>query len=144
MENNTVVLKDVTVVNSRLVTPVERSFGSQFSMLVKGNKNLDKVSTSEPTEEGAFWLNTNGETPQGVKLPPPVVVTKDGAKVTEELGSGSKVNLKFAVVHIGDKVYYNLKTVGVVSVEPLFDHFSGLFDEPETPAVASNGSEPWF
>ena len=38
MENNTVVLKDVTVVNSRLVTPVERSFGSQFSMLVKGNK----------------------------------------------------------------------------------------------------------
>ena len=55
------IVKDVTIVNSRLVTPVRRDFGDQYSMLVAG-AGLEAYG-SVTTEGDAYWLNANATYP---------------------------------------------------------------------------------
>lgn len=124
-------IKNVVVQNSRLITPVPRDFGPQYSLLVSGQPELETVSQSDPTEDLAYWLNTNAQTPDGLNIPAPVIIDTAGEIVNTELGKGSVVNLKFSKVVVKGKTYYNLRAVGLISLAPVFDPFDGMFDEDQ-------------
>lgn len=124
-------IKNVVVQNSRLINPVPRDFGPQYSLLVSGSAELETVSQSDPTEDMSYWLNTNAQTPDGLNIPAPVIVDRDGKIVTQELGKGSRVNLKFSKVVVKGKTYYNLRAVGLLHLAPIFDPLDGMFDEEE-------------
>ena len=124
-------IKNVVVQNSRLITPVPRDFGPQYSLLVSGQPELGTVSQSDPTEDLAYWLNTNAQTPDGLNIPAPVIIDTAGQIVTTELGKGSVVNLKFSKVVVKGKTYYNLRAVGLISLAPVFGPLDGMFDEDQ-------------
>ena len=124
-------IKNVVVQNSRLITPVPRDFGPQYSLLVSGQPELGTVSQSDPTEDLAYWLNTNAQTPDGLNIPAPVIIDTAGQIVTTELGKGSVVNLKFSKVVVKGKTYYNLRAVGLICLAPVFDPLDGMFDEDQ-------------
>jgi hypothetical protein len=124
-------IKNVVVQNSRLITPVPRSFGPQYSLLVSGQPELETVSQSDPTEDLAYWLNTNAQTPDGLNIPAPVIIDTSGQVVTTELGKGSVVNLKFSKVVVKGKTYYNLRAVGLIKLAPVFDPLEGMFSDDE-------------
>jgi hypothetical protein len=124
-------IKNVVVQNSRLINPVPRDFGPQYSLLVSGQPELETVSQSDPTEDLAYWLNTNAQTPDGRSIPAPVIIDTAGEIVNTELGKGSVVNLKFSKVVVKGKTYYNLRAVGLISLAPVFDPLDGMFDEDQ-------------
>ena len=127
------VVTDVTIVNSRLVTPVRRDFGDQFTMLVSG-QGLEAYGSL--TQDGdAVWLNTNATYPNGDSIAPPLVVNRNKQTVDEELGAGSEVELAFKVVTTPKGVYYNLAAVKVLKfVKPfsLADVFDTVVNPKET------------
>jgi len=124
----TFVLQNISVVNSRLVTPVHRSFGSQYTLLASGH-NLGQVSKSAPNADGSFWINSNATFPNGDAVPPVETVNRNLKPFLNnglELGEGSLVDLLFNVVNVKDKIFYNLRTVRVLQYVAPFDHLSAF------------------
>ena len=124
----TFVLQNISVVNSRLVTPVHRSFVSQYTLLASGH-NLGQVSKSAPNADGSFWINSNATFPNGDAVPPVETVTRTLKPFINnglELGEGSLVDLLFNVVNVKDKIFYNLRTVRVLDYVAPFDHLSAF------------------
>ena len=120
------IVKDVTIVNSRLVTPVRRDFGDQYSMLVAG-KGLEMYG-SVTTEGDAYWLNANATYPNGDAIPAPLVVNRSKQPIAEELGAGSEVELAFKVVTTPKGVYYNLAAIKVLKFVKCFS-LADVFDQ---------------
>ena len=112
------VVSNVTIVNSRLVTPVRRDFGDQYTMLVAGQ-----------------GLEAYGS-PNGDSIAPPLVVNRNKQPMQEELGAGSQVELAFKVVVTPKGTYYNLaavkclKFVKPFSLADVFDTVVAPKEEP--------------
>ena len=121
-----VIVKNCTVVNSRMIEPIVRSFGKQYSMLVQGD--LSKVGAAPAKEDGAFWLNANATYPNGDPVKAPEVMDKHGRSMESELGEGSVVSIAFKIVKASNgNTYYNLSQVRVVKFIKAFSVFD-LFD----------------
>ena len=119
------VVTNVTIVNSRLVTPVRRDFGDQFTMLVSG-QGLEAYGSV--TQDGdAVWLNTNATYPNGDSIAPPLVVNRSKQPIQEELGAGSEVEIAFKVVTTPKGVYYNLAAIKVLKFVKPFS-LADVFD----------------
>lgn len=127
-KENYKIVTNLTVINSRLIEPIVRSFGKQYSMLVKGD--LADVGGSPATgTEGAFWLNANAEYPNGDPIKPIEVLDKHSRAMTSELGEGSKIAIAFEIVKAKNgNTYYNLDQVRVMKYVKPFNVFD-LFDE---------------
>mgnify|MGYP003647251832 FL=1 len=128
------VVNNVTIVNSRLVTPVRRDFGDQYTMLCAG-EGLAKYGSV--TQDGdAVWLNSNATYPNGDSIAPPLVVNRNKQPMQEELGAGSQVELAFKVVVTPKGTYYNLAAVKCLKfVKPfsLADVFDAVVAPKEEP-----------
>ena len=123
------IVKNCTVVNSRMLEPIVRSFGKQYSMLVSGE--LSAVGGSPAKEAGSFWLNSNAQYPNGDAIKAPQVMDKHGREMTEELGEGSEISIAFKIVTAsnGNK-YFNLHQIRVHKFVKPFSVFD-LFDADE-------------
>ena len=125
------VVSNVTIVNSRLVTPVRRDFGDQYTMLVAG-QGLEAYGSV--TQDGdAYWINANATYPNGDSIPAPLVVNRNKQPVQEELGAGSEVELAFKVVVTPKGTYYNLAAVKVLKFVKPFS-LADVFDMVEQEA----------
>ena len=125
------VVRNVVVVNSRLVTPVQRDFGQQYSLLASGD--LAAVGGS-PTKDGSFWLNANAQYPNGDPIAPITMVNRSKQPVTTELGEGSEVDIAFRIVKTAKGTYYNLAAIKVMKfVKPfsILDVFDEVMDSDE-------------
>ena len=132
------IVTNCVVVNSRLIEPIVRSFGKQYSMLVSGD--LARVGAAPAKEKGSFWLNSNAEYPNGDAIKAPEVFDKHGRAMTAELGEGSEISIAFKVVKASNgNTYYNLSQVRVLKFVKAFSVFD-LFDsvtESEEPISES-------
>jgi len=128
------IVKNITVINSRLIEPIVRSFGKQYSMLVSGD--LANVGGSPAAgTEGAFWLNANAEYPNGDPTKPIDVLDKHSRPMTSELGEGSEISIAFEVVKAKNgNTYYNLNQIRVLKFVKPFSVFD-LFDETDDAEV---------
>jgi hypothetical protein len=137
------VVNNVTIVNSRLVTPVRRDFGDQFTMLCAG-EGLAKYGSI--TQDGdAVWLNTNATYPNGDAIAPPLVVNRSKQPIQEELGAGSQVELAFKVVVTPKGTYYNLAAVKCLKFVKPFS-LADVFDtvvNPKEPTEATIDDIPF-
>ena len=120
------VIRNCEIINSRTVTPVYRSFGGQYTLLVKG-EGLDQITRGKANEDGSVWLNSNSEYPNGDPTPGIEVVGKNLKPFDKgELGEGSICDLLFTVVRVKADVYYNIKTIRVVEFTAPFNHLSAF------------------
>jgi len=125
------VVRNITIVNTRMVTPVTRDFGNQYSILAKGDQ-LASVGLSINTD-GSAWINSNASYPNGDVIPAIPMIDRSKRPITSELGEGSEVELAFRVVATTKGTYYNLAAVKVMKlVKPVsvFDAFDEV-DETE-------------
>jgi len=127
------VIRNVTIVNTRVVNPVTRDFGQQYSLLVSGEGLEDAGSI---TKDGkSYWINMNAQYPNGDIIAPPMVVNRSKMPITTELGEGSEVELAFKVVKTTQGTYYNLAAVKVMkfikpfSILDMFDEVPEVGDE---------------
>ena len=132
------IVTNCVVVNSRMLEPITRSFGKQYSMLVQGD--LARVGAAPAKEQGEFWINSNAEYPNGDSIKAPEVFDKHGRAMTAELGEGSEISIAFKVVKASNgNTYYNLSQVRVLKFVKAFSVFD-LFDsvtESEEPISES-------
>ena len=140
------VMKNVVIRNSRIVTPVRKSWGGQYSLVIETPQG-HIISDSSADGENQYWLNWNAEYPNGDSIAPvPQVRGKSVVTDPTELGNGSVVDLAFETVERNGKNYYNLKAIKLVQyVKPksLLD----LFDTDETfesDPVEAFDEEPQF
>jgi len=133
------IVKNCTVVNSRMLEPIVRSFGKQYSMLVSGE--LSEVGGSPAKESGSYWLNANAEYPNGDAIKAPLIMDKHGREMTEELGEGSEISIAFKIVKAsnGNK-YFNLHQIRVHKLVKPFSVFD-LFDAAEKTEDLSQADE---
>jgi hypothetical protein len=120
------VVRNVTVVNSRLITPVVREFGSQYTLLAKG-EGLEAVG-GNITKDGSAWINSNATYPNGDAVPTIPMIDRSKRPVETELGDGSEVELVFRVVQTKKGTYYNLAALKVMKFVKPFSILD-LFDE---------------
>jgi len=107
------VLKNVVVRNSRVVTPVTKSWGKQYSLVIESAKGHLVGTPSD--REGQFWLNWSAQYPSGDLVAP--IAQVRGKTVSEdptEFGDGSVVDLAFDTVERDGKQYHNLKAIKVI------------------------------
>jgi hypothetical protein len=126
------VVRNVTVVNSRLITPVVREFGSQYTLLAKG-EGLEAVG-GNITKDGSAWINSNATYPNGDTVPTIPMIDRSKRPVETELGDGSEVELAFRVVQTKKGTYYNLAAIKVLKfVKPfsVFDIFDTVDDDEQ-------------
>ena len=133
------IVNNCTVVNSRMIEPIVRSFGKQYSMLVSGE--LSEVGGSPAKESGSYWLNANAQYPNGDAIKAPQVMDKHGREMTEELGEGSEISIAFKIVKAtnGNK-YFNLHQIRVHKLVKPFSVFD-LFDAEEKTEDLSQADE---
>jgi len=124
-----VIVRNCVVVNSRMLEPIVRSFGKQYSMLVSGE--LAAVGGSPAKESGSYWINANAQYPNGDAIKAPRVMDKHGREMESELGEGSEISIAFKVIKAsnGNK-YYNLDQIRVTKFVKAFSVFD-LFDADE-------------
>lgn len=124
-----VIVRNCVVVNSRMLEPIVRSFGKQYSMLVSGE--LAAVGGSPAKESGSYWINSNAQYPNGDAIKAPRVMDKHGREMESELGEGSEISIAFKVIKAsnGNK-YYNLDQIRVTKFIKAFSVFD-LFDADE-------------
>jgi len=126
------VVRNVIIVNTRMVTPVTRDFGDQYSILAKGEE-LATIGLSSNTD-GSSWINSNASYPNGDAIPNIPMVDRSKRAITSELGAGSQVELAFRVVKTAKGTYYNLAAVKVMKfVKPfsILDVFDEVMDESD-------------
>lgn len=122
------VVRNVVVVNSRLITPVQRDFGQQYSLLASGE--LAEVGGSA-TKDGSYWLNANAQYPNGDPIAPITMVNRAKQPVTTELGEGSEIEIAFRIVHTKKGTFHNLAAIKVLkfvkpfSILDVFDDVDG-------------------
>lgn len=130
------VIRNCSIINSRTIEPVYRSFGGQYTLLVTGH-GLDVVSKGKVNPDGSVWLNANSEYPNGDKTPGIEVVSKTLKPFEKgELGEGTLCDLLFNIVRVKSEVYYNIRTIRVTEYVAPFNHLSA-FDEEDTDDVDS-------
>jgi hypothetical protein len=125
------VLRDITIVNSRIQTPVQRDFGKQYSLLATG-EGLEQVGNV--AKDGSIWVNSNAEYPNGDQIAPTPIIDRAKRPITTELGEGSQVELAFKVVKTSKGEFYNLAAIKVMKyVKPfsVFDVFDAEEDDDE-------------
>lgn len=123
------IVTNCVVVNSRMLEPIVRSFGKQYSMLCKGD--LARVGAAPAKEKGSFWINANAEYPNGDSIKAPEVFDKHGRVMESELGEGSEVSIAFKVVKASNgNTYYNVAQIRVLKFVKAFSVFD-LFDAVE-------------
>jgi hypothetical protein len=134
-----VIVRNCIVVNARMIEPIVRSFGKQYSMLVSGE--LAAVGGSPAKEAGSYWLNANAQYPNGDPIKAPKVLDKHGRAMESELGEGSEISIAFKVVTAsnGNK-YYNLDQIRVNKFVKAFSVFD-LFDAEESVEDLSQADE---
>ena len=126
------VIRNITIVNTRMVTPAKRDFGDQYSILASGSE-LAKVNI-KVNAEGSGWINTSAVYPNGDTIAPVPMVDRSKRPITTELGEGSVVELAFKIVSLKTGTYYNLAAVKVMKmVKPIsvFDAFDEAEDESQ-------------
>ena len=128
------VLRNITIVNTRMVTPVTRDFGNQYSILAQGAE-LSSIGL-KANQDGSSWINSNASYPNGDAIPNIPMVDRSKRAITSELGAGSEVELAFRVVKTTKGTYYNLAAVKVMKFIKPFSVLD-MFDEAsdETQAV---------
>jgi len=132
------VVRNCSIVNSRTIEPVYRSFGGQYTLLVSGH-GLELVTKGKVNPDGSVWLNANSEYPNGDKTPGIEVVTKALKPFDKgELGEGTLVDILFNVVRVKKETYYNIRTVRVLEYVAPFNHLSA-FGEDDTDDIESEG-----
>jgi|TARA_B100000795_G_scaffold264788_1_gene245713 hypothetical protein len=128
------VVRNCSIINSRTIEPVYRSFGGQYTLLVSGH-GLDLVTKGKSNEDGSVWLNQNATYPNGDPTGGIEVVTKALKPFDKgELGEGTLVDLLFNVVRVKKEVYYNIRTIRVLDHIAPFNHLSA-FGEDDTDDV---------
>jgi|TARA_R110000803_G_scaffold185222_1_gene247590 hypothetical protein len=127
------VVRNVTVVNTRVINPVQRDFGKQYSLLLQGSE-LSNVGL-KPTKDESYWVNSNAEYPNGDAIAPIPMINKSKQPVTTELGEGSEIELVFKVVMTKKGQYFNLAAIKVIKFVKPFDIFD-CFDELESDPLA--------
>jgi len=120
------VIRNLTIVNTRMVTPITRDFGDQYSILATGD-SLSEIGISTNTD-GSGWINSNASYPNGDKIPNIPMVNRSKQPITTELGAGSQVELAFKIVKNSQGTYYNLAAVKVMKFVKPFSVLD-LFDE---------------
>jgi len=131
---DTYIVPNCTVVNSRVLTPVHRSFGSQYTLLAKCDTDgLTAISKGNP--DGSHWINSNAAFPNGDPTPLIQVFNHNLRPLQDtELGEGTKCNLLFDKVVTNKGTYYNIKAIQVLEfIKPfdILDAFRAL-DNTET------------
>ena len=127
------VIRDITIVNTRMVTPVTRDFGDQYSILASGAA-LQEVGI-KANKDGSGWVNSNATYPNGDAIANIPMVDRSKRAITTELGAGSQVELAFKVVNTTKGTYYNLAAVKVMklvkpfSILDVFDEVSSAEDD---------------
>lgn len=112
-----VILRNITVKQSRVVNPVHKDWGPQYSMIISGD-NAEKVG-SVSGQEGEYWLNWNAQYPNGDPINPTPQVRGKGEAEPTELGDGSVVDLAFETTERRGKTYYNLRAIKILDfVQP--------------------------
>jgi len=122
------VVRNITIVNTRLITPVTRDFGDQYSILASGT-SLQEVGI-KANKDGSGWINSNASYPNGDRIPNIPMIDRSKRAITTELGAGSKVELAFKVVNTTKGVFYNLAAVKVMKMVKPFSVLD-VFDEAE-------------
>ena len=122
------VVRNITIVNTRMVTPITRDFGAQYSILASGEE-LSKVGIST-NQDGSGWINSNATYPNGDAIANIPMIDRSKRAITTELGAGSEVELAFKVVTNAKGTYYNLAAVKVMKMVKPFSVFE-MFDEVE-------------
>jgi hypothetical protein len=126
------VVRNITVVNSRLITPVVREFGSQYTLLAKG-EGLEEVG-GNTTKDGSAWINSNATYPNGDAVPAIPMIDRSKRPVETELGEGSEIELAFRIVENKKGTYYNLAAIKVLKFVKPFSVFD-VFDTDDTEGV---------
>ena len=91
------VIRDVTIVNTRMIQPVTRDFGDQYSILASGSA-LQEVGI-KANKDGSGWINSNATYPNGDRIANIPMVDRSKRPIATELGEGSQVELAFKVVY---------------------------------------------
>jgi hypothetical protein len=128
------VVRNITIVNTRMITPITRDFGAQYSILASGSE-LEQIGV-KTNEDGSGWINSNATYANGDSIAAIPMIDRSKRPVTTELGAGSEVELAFKVVTTPKGTYYNLAAVKVMKMVKPFSVFD-MFDEAadETQAV---------
>ena len=122
------VVRNITIVNTRMVTPITRDFGAQYSILASGEE-LSKVGI-KTNQDGSGWINSNATYANGDAIANIPMIDRSKRAITTELGAGSEVELAFKVVTTAKGTYYNLAAVKVMKMVKPFSVFD-MFDEVE-------------
>ena len=120
------VIRNITIINTRMVTPVTRDFGNQYSMLASGSE-LASVGL-KVNKDGSSWINSNATYPNGDAIPQVPMIDRSKRAINTELGEGSEVELAFRVVETAKGTYYNLAAVKVMKMVKPFSILD-CFDE---------------
>jgi hypothetical protein len=120
------VVRNITIVNTRMITPITREFGAQYSILASGSE-LAQIGV-KTNEDGSGWINSNATYANGDSIAAIPMIDRNKRPVTTELGAGSEVELAFKIVTTPKGTYYNLAAVKVMKMVKPFSVF-GLFDE---------------
>jgi len=122
------VVRNITIVNTRMITPVTRDFGDQYSILASGT-SLQEVGI-KANKDGSGWINSNATYPNGDSIPNIPMVDRSKRAITSELGAGSQVELAFRVVKTAKGTFHNLAAVKVMKLVKPFNILD-VFDEAE-------------
>ena len=128
--SNFKVVRNVTVVNTRVVTPARRDFGDQYTILVSGD-GIEEVGGRSTDGGKTFWLNTNATYPNGDTIAPPKVINRSKQAIDSELGEGSEVELAFTVATTPKGTYYNLAAIKVLRMVKPVDVLDAFDDVAE-------------
>jgi|TARA_B110000908_G_scaffold122746_1_gene143957 hypothetical protein len=131
--SNFKVVTNVTIVNSRIVTPVTRDFGNQYTLLVSG-EGIEEVGGSLTKDGQSYWLNTNANYANGDPIAPPMVINRSKQPITTELGEGSEVELAFKIARTAKGTFYNLAAIKVLRLVKPFN-MADVFDSEVESAI---------
>jgi len=126
------VVRSVTIVNTRMIQPVTRDFGDQYSILASGPE-LASIGL-KANADGSSWINSNASYPNGDMIPKIPMVDRSKRAINSELGAGSQVELAFRVVETAKGTYYNLAAVKVMKFVKPFSILD-VFDETDDAEV---------
>ena len=121
------VVRNVTIVNTRIATPVTRDFGQQYTLLVAG-EGIAEVGGSVTKDGQSYWLKSNAQYANGDAIAPPTVINRSKQPITTELGEGSEVELAFKIAVTPKGTYYNLAAIKVLKLVKPFN-IMDVFDE---------------